>query len=129
MVVESSDTDFDLTRFLRGVLYYVGKSSQTTLLASVVVWYLMIPPTSRQKIHDDLPLSQWEKLQTFETASQCQAALADLYNPGIDERMKAKTDPEGYKLFKHFMEDMRCVQSTELRQNRVSSKLNTPAVR
>ena len=82
---------------------------------ALVGWYLMTPPTSKNKIHDDLPLSQWEKVQSSDTESQCQDALTDLYNPSIDKRMRETTKPEAYKVFKRFMEDMRCVSTDDPR--------------
>jgi hypothetical protein len=90
------------------------KPSHAAALA-LVGWYLMTPPTSKDKIHADLPLSQWKKLQSFDTESQCQDALTDLYNPSIDKRMRENTKPEAYKLFKQFMEDMRCVSTDDPR--------------
>jgi len=82
---------------------------------ALVGWYLMTPPTSKDKIHDDLPLSQWVKVQSFDTELQCQNALTDSYNPSIDKRMRGTTKSEAYKLFKQFMEDMRCVSTDDPR--------------
>jgi hypothetical protein len=82
---------------------------------ALVGWYLITPPTSKNAIHDDLPLSKWEKVGTLDTASQCEDALKDLDNPSIDQHMQETVTPEEYKSFKQFMDDAKCVSSADPR--------------
>jgi hypothetical protein len=78
-------------------------------------WYLIVPFASKGKIFDDRPLSQWKKLQSLNTKSECEALSADLYNPRIDEKMRSdpKVGPEGYKLFRQYMRDMQCISNKD----------------
>ena len=79
--------------------------------------YPISPPTSPGQIHDDLPLSQWSKLGTFETDSDCKTELANLYNLKIDEAMRSdrKVGPEGYKGFHRIMTDLQCIRTDDPR--------------
>jgi len=86
---------------------------------TLVGWYLIAPPTSPGKIHDDLPLSRWQSVghESFKTKLDCEAKFAELYNPTIDERMRSdpRVSSEAYKSFYRFMKDVQCIATDDPR--------------
>jgi hypothetical protein len=35
-------------------------------------WFLMVPPTDNKMVYDDLPISKWTHLTSFDTARECE---------------------------------------------------------
>jgi hypothetical protein len=43
-------------------------------------WYLMVPPMDdNHKIHSNLPLSQWQMIDSFDSAQECKAVLGEMW--------------------------------------------------
>ncbi|MGC2492544.1 hypothetical protein [Candidatus Binatus sp.] len=86
---------------------------------ALIGWYLIAPPISPGKVRDDLPLSQWKRIGTesFRTKSGCEAKLAELYNPTIDQTMRSdpKVGAEGYEIFHRYMNDVQCISTDDPR--------------
>ena len=65
-----------------------------------VGWYLMMPPDSAKVPHSvdsEAPLSHWITVATFDTADNCEKALADVQKKNQDPI--ALTKPENFSVF------------------------------
>jgi len=57
---------------------------------ALVGWYLMIPPLAQHtlKSQTDLPISQWEQRQAFDSAQECETSKAALIRTYEDNATK-----------------------------------------
>jgi hypothetical protein len=87
---------------------------------ALVGWYLMFPPASQKKAgllqwNADAPLSSWKTAQSFDTATECEAALQARRKEGYSEaRLQSKEMADGMR---GLVDSAVCVSSDDPRLN------------
>ncbi len=53
---------------------------------ALVGWYLMMPPMDENhKIYMDLPIGQWQVLDSFDSAQECRQVLVQMWTAARDQ--------------------------------------------